>query len=184
MSPNPRTQRSVAGMAGALIVVVALVVTVVLIRSSGQKPTPIQTADWQAWVKAGRADGKLALLAPSRLPEGWRATSAAYGSGTRPQWRMGMLTGSKRFVGVAESLASTDDLVQEYVDENAEQGDDVTFGGSTWQTWTDTGGDYAVVRTLSTPSGSQERVIVYGSAPDRSIRDFAATLSVEAAPAD
>jgi hypothetical protein len=180
---NPRAQRSVAGMVGALIVVVVLVVAVVGIRSAGQKSTPIETADWQAWVKAGRADGKLTVLAPSRLPSGWRATSAAYESGTTPQWRMGMLTEAKKFVGVAESLEPTDDMVQEYVDENAERGGDVTFAGGTWQTWTDAGGDYAVVRTLATPSGEQERLIVYGSAPDTSIRDFAGSLSADSGAA-
>ncbi len=170
-------------MAGALVVVVGLVVAVVVIRSAGQEPTPLPAADWQAWVKSGRADGKLAVMAPARLPDGWRATSAAYESGTAPLWRMGMLTGSKKFVGLAESAASTEDLVQEYVDENAERGDDVTIEGETWQSWTDAGGDYAVVRTLATPSGGQERVLVYGSAPDGAIRDFAGSLSSQVVPA-
>jgi hypothetical protein len=180
---NPRTQRSVAGMVGALIVVVALVVAVVAFRSAGQKSTPIETADWQAWVKAARADGKLTVLAPSRLPGGWRATSATYESGTNPQWRMGMLTDGKKFVGVVESLEPTDHLVEEYVDDNAEHGDDVTFAGGTWQTWTDAGGDYAVVRTLATPSGAQQRVMVYGSAPDATVRQFAESLSTDSVPA-
>jgi hypothetical protein len=169
-------------MVGALVVVVALVVAVVGIRSASQKSTPIETADWQAWAKAGRADGKLAMLAPTRLPSGWRATSATYESGTSPQWRMGMLTDAKKFVGLEESLEPTDRLVQEYVDENAERGDDVTFAGATWQTWTDAGGDYAVIRTLATPSGEQERLLVYGSAADQEIRDFAGTLSTGSAP--
>jgi hypothetical protein len=178
----PRPPRTVAGMVGALIVVVALGVLWVEVGGSDEKPTEVASADWQAWAKAGRADGKLTVLAPAQLPNGWRATSAAYESGSAPLWRMGMLTGAKKFVGLAESAASTDDLVQEYVDENAERGGDVTVAGETWQSWTDSGGDYAVVRTLATPSGGQERVLVYGSAPDGAIRDFAASLSAQVVP--
>ena len=172
-----RPPRTVAGMVGALIVVVALGVLWVEVGGSDEKPTPVTSADWRAWAKSGRADGKLTVLAPDRLPSGWRATSATYQSGNAPQWRMGMLTGAGKFVGVEESLEPTEDLVREYVDEDAEQGDDVTIAGQTWQTWTDAGGDYAVVRTLTTPIGEQERILVYGSAPDATIRDFTATLA-------
>jgi len=94
---NPRTQRSFAGMAGALIVVFVLVVAVVWIRSTGQKATPVQTVDWAAWVKAGRAEQELALFAPTQLPRGWRATSAQYvGGASDPRWHLGLLTDSGR----------------------------------------------------------------------------------------
>jgi hypothetical protein len=179
----PRPPRTVAGMVGALIVVVGLVVAVVAIRSAGQEPTPVKTADWQAWANAGRADGQLAVLAPPALPTGWVATSATYRSGTSPEWRIGMLTASRKFVGLEESLESTEDLVEEYVDEDAERGDDVTVAGEAWETWTDAHGDYALVRTLAAPTGGQERILVYGSAPDAAIRDFAGTLSTDVLPA-
>lgn len=179
---NPRTQRSVAGMVGALIVVVLVALLWVKVGGSDEKPTPLPAVDWQAWVKAGRADGKLVVLAPARLPAEWRATSATYESGNAPQWRMGMLTDTRKFIGIEESLRPTEDLVHEYVDENAERGDETTVAGATWQTWTDAGGDYALVRTLTTPTGEQERVLVYGSAPGPAIRDFVETLSGKRSP--
>jgi len=175
---NPRTQRSFAGMAGALIVVFVLVVAVVWIRSTGQKATPVQTVDWAAWVKAGRAEQELALFAPTQLPRGWRATSAQYvGGASDPRWHLGLLTDSGRYVGVEESKASTRDLVEQYVDAAAVRGKDVTVGGQAWQTWTDAGGDYALVRAVEVGGRPYESVLVGGSASPAAVRSFAGALA-------
>lgn len=173
---NPRTQRSVAGMVGALIVVVTLGVVWVKIGGSDEKPTPIPTVDWAAWVKAGRADKQLRMLAPEKLPSGWRATSANYAAGVQAHWHLGMLTDSGKYVGLEESRASTQNLVEEYVDADAVRGKDVTVAGETWQTWTDAGGDYALVRAIGAGGTTQETVLVGGSAAEAAIRDFAESL--------
>ncbi len=141
----------------------------------------IPAADWAGWVRTARADGKLVTYVPDPVPSGWRVTSARYETGVSPHWHVGMLTPGK-YVGVEESRASTEDLVGQFVDENATQGKDVTVDGTTWQTWTDSGGDYALVRTTKAPDGQQQRVLVYGSAPDAEIRDLAASLSATAVP--
>lgn len=174
---NPRTQRSVAGMVGALIVVVAIGLVWVKIGGSGQKATPIQTVDWAAWVKAGRTDQQLMVFAPATLPSGWRATSVDYGAGAAAHWHLGMLTDTGKYVGIEESRASTQDLAQQYVDENAVRGDDVSVAGETWQTWTDAGGDYALVRSVPVDGQPAESVLVGGSAAQDAIRDFAGSLT-------
>ena len=174
---NPRPARSVAGMVGALIVVVAIGVVWVKIGGSDEKPTPVRTVDWAVWVKAGRADQQLSLFAPATLPTGWRATSAGYVSGTDAHWHLGLLTDSAKYVGIEESRASTEDLVEQYVDQDAVRGKDVTLGGETWQTWTDAGGDYALVRAVEVGGRPYESVLVGGSAAEAAIRQFAGTLT-------
>src|SRR3954454_14914078 len=174
---NPRTQRSFAGMAGALIVVFVLVVAVVWIRSTGQRATPVQTADWAAWVKACRAEQELYLFAPTQLPHGWRATSAQYTAGSDPRWHLGLLTDAGKYVGVEESRASTRDLAEQYVDGAAVRGKDVTVGGQAWQTWPDAGGDYALVRAIAVDGRPYESVLVGGSASPQAVRSFAGTLT-------
>jgi hypothetical protein len=174
---NARTQRSFAGMAGALIVVFVLVVAVVWIRSTGQRATPVKTVDWTAWVKAGRAEQALGIFAPSRLPQGWRATSAQYAGGGEPRWHLGLLTDSGKYVGVEESRASTRDLAEQYVDAAAARGKDVTVDGQTWQVWTDAGGDYALVRPVEVGGRPYESVLVGGSASPAAVRSFAGTLT-------
>lgn len=174
---QPSYQRSTSGMVAAMIVIVVVVLGWVLFRAvTSDKPeTPVRTVEWTSWVSAARQDGALAVLAPERLPEGWRATSAKYDAGMAPQWRLGMLTEDGRFVGLVQSRATVDDLVAAHVDENAEQGPDVEIAGHTWQSWSDSGGDYGLSRTVE-HGQLVDAVLVYGSAPEKQIRDFAASL--------
>ena len=174
-----RYQRSSGGLIGALIVTVAVVVAFVSFRAftSDDKPTPVRAIDYSAAVEGARADGKLTVLAPDRLPLGWKATSATYTRGVSPTWHLGMLTGDTKYVGVEEARESVDDLVEEHVDENAQRGEDVTIGSQKWQTWTDSDGDYAVARALDGPKGAEESVLVVGSAPERQVRQLAGSLT-------
>jgi len=174
-----RYQRSSGGLIGALIVTVGAVVAFVVFRAltSDDEPTPVRAIDYSAAVQGARTDGKLTVLAPDRLPLGWKATSATYTRGVSPTWHLGMLTDDTKYVGVEEARESIDDLVEEHVDENAQRGKDVTIGAEKWQTWTDSEGDYAVARALDGPKGAEESVLVVGSAPDREVRQIAESLT-------
>ncbi len=141
------------------------------------QPTPVQTVDYSVSMKAGRADKKLLVLAPDRLPSGWKVTSAAYTTGMSPSWHLGILTGERKYVGLEEARSSIEDLVNEHVDANAVRGKDVTVAGETWQSFTDAGGDYAVARSLKDGKKTVESWVVVGSAPEKQIRDFAASLA-------
>lgn len=174
---NPRTQRSVAGMVGALIVVVAIGLLWVEVGGSGQKDTPVRTVDWAAWVKAGRSDQQLMVFAPTKLPSDWRATSVDYTAGVAAHWHLGLLTDAGKYVGIEESRGSAQDLAEQYVDEEAVRGADVTVAGEKWQTWTDAGGDYALVRSIAVGGQPYETVLVGGSGPPDAIRRFTATLT-------
>jgi len=174
-----RYQRSSGGLIGALIVTVGAVVAFVVFRAltSDDETTPVRAIDYSAAVQGARADGKLTVLAPDRLPLGWKATSATYNRGVSTTWHLGILTGDTKYVGVEEARESIDDLVEEHVDENAKRGKDVTIGGQKWQTWTDTDGDYAVARAVDGPKGAEESVLVVGSAPERQVRQLAGSLT-------
>jgi hypothetical protein len=169
-----RYQRSSSGLIGALIVTVAAVVAFVAFRAltSDDEPTPVRAIDYSASVQGARTDGKLTVLAPDRLPLGWKATSATYSRGVSPTWHLGMLTGDDKYVGVEEARESIENLVEEHVDENARREKDVTIGGEKWQTWTDSEGDYAVARALDGPKGAEESVLVVGTA-----RELAGSLT-------
>jgi hypothetical protein len=173
-----RYQRSTGGLLGAMVIIVVAVVGFAALNAlkNDHPATPVQTVDYHSMVKGGRADGKLLVMAPADLPQGWKATSAEYQTGVSPTWHLGTLTDQGRYVGVEEGRQSVQDLVEEHVDENAVQGKDVTIGGRTFQTWTDSGGDYAVSRTVRVDGAPYEAWLVVGSAPATSIRDFAATL--------
>jgi len=165
-------------MSGIVALAVALVAAIgwYYVGRPDESAQPVKTADWSAWVKAGRADDALLLHAPDALPDGWRATLASYQGGNQARWRLGLLTDDGKYVGVEETYDRADDLVEQYVDKNAVQGPDVTINGTTWQSWTDSGGDYAVSVDITVPGGRSESVLVLGSAPDEEIRAFAESL--------
>ena len=173
-----RYQRSSGGLVGALLVTVLAVIAFVLFRGfiRDDAPTPVRAVDYMTAVKAARADQQLLVLAPDRLPLGWKMTSATYTDGPSPTWHLGALTADTKYVGVEEARTSIEDLVEEHVDAAAQQGKDVAIGGETWQTWTDAGGDYAVARSLAAGGGRTESVLVVGTAPEQQIRDYAGTL--------
>ena len=174
-------------MSGIIALAVALIVAVgwYFINRGDTSSRPQQTqspAEVATWVKGARSDGKLVTFAPASFPKGWDVTSARYLTGVAAHWHLGLLTDGGKYVGVEESLDPTQELIDQYVDSEATQGKDVSIGGVTWKSFTDGGGDYALIRTVTSPKGEQERLLVVGSAPDGDIRDFAATLSATASP--
>ena len=62
-----------------------------------------------------------------------------------------------------------DDLLTQYVDESPRQGDDASpengLGATSWQTWSDAGGDLAFSTELSSGPLAGQTLLVYGSAP-------------------
>ncbi len=173
-----RYERTSGGLVGAMVVTVLAVLAFVAFRAvtTDKEPTPVRAVDYTSAVTRARADQQLVVLAPERLPLGWKATSATYEGGVTPTWHLGLLTDNARYVGLEEARASIADLVDEHVDADAERGQDVTIAGETWQTWTDSGGDYAVARTLRSGEPTAESLLVVGTATEVEIRDFAATL--------
>ncbi|GAB3031769.1 hypothetical protein GCM10011376_25180 [Nocardioides flavus (ex Wang et al. 2016)] len=171
-----RYTRSFSGMTGALIVTVIVVLAFVTWRGlfrTDVDDTPV-AVDWQESVElAEQAD--LEVVHPRELPAGWIATSVDLSAGDDPRWGMGVLTDEGRFVGIRQQDTSVDDLVEVYVDEEAEAGEDATVSsgvGDTWQTWSDEGGD----RGYSTELGD-EALLVYGSAPAEDIETFLGLLT-------
>ena len=173
-----RYQRSSGGLLGAMVVCVLAVVAFWGLNAlkTDHESTPVRAVDYTAMMRAGRADHKLLVMAPSSLPRGWKATSATYQTGVSPTWHLGMLTSEGKYVGVEEALGGVQDLVDQHVDTDAVQGKDVTIDGQTYQTWTDAKGDYALSRTIRAAGTVRESYVVVGSAPAATIREFAKTL--------
>ena len=80
------------------------------------------------------------------------------------------------YIGVEEARGGAQDLVEEHVDPDAVQGKDVTIGGVEFQTWTDAGGDYALSHEVGSGDTPTESWLVVGTAPEATIRDYAARL--------
>ncbi len=142
-----RYQRSFGGLIGAMLVLVAVVMAFVAFRSvvRNDPPDPVKPVEYFTSAEYARTQVDYPLLAPRELPTGWIATSVTFTPGEEEAWHLGMLTEERRYVGLEQARRTLADMVEQHVDPEAEQGEDVTVEGETWQTWTDDT-DTALVR--------------------------------------
>jgi hypothetical protein len=172
-----RYTRSFSGMTGALIVTVVFVLAFVTWRGlfRGDTDDTPAAVDWEASVRLAEDAGYRAVH-PRELPAGWIATSVdPLFARDDPRWGLGVLTDDGSFIGIRQQDASVAELVEEYVDEKADAGEDATVTSEitdTWQTWSDEGGDHG----FSTELGD-EALLVYGSAPVADIEAYLGVLT-------
>ena len=169
-----RYTRSINGMVGAMLVVFLVVVAFVVFRDAVRSDvtTTVEDVDYVQPAAFAQEQAGFEILAPSALPEGWRSTSVRYVPGIDERWHLGMLTGEGRYVGVEQASATEENLVEAHVDEEAARGEAVTIAGERWQTWTDEGGDLALVR-----QGEDVTTLVVGhEVPLEELVEFTASL--------
>jgi len=172
-----RYERSFAGMIGALIVTVLVIVAYVAFRAlvRDTPATEVEPVDYLEAVEGAQVQG-LDVAYPPSLPDGWVATSVDLAPTDPPRWSLGVLTDDGDFVGLRQEDASPSTLAKTYVDENAVAGDDVTLDSTlatTWGTWSDDGGDHALVAEID----GLGTVMVYGSAPESVLEDYTESLT-------
>jgi hypothetical protein len=174
MSERPgRYQRSFSGMVGAMIVLVLVVGLFVAFRAINrdQPENTVDAVDYSRPAEFAREQARFPLLAPAELPEGWRATSVRFTNGRDQAWHVGFLTGADQYVGLEQADESAEDLVEEHVDANASEGAPVTVDGEEWRSWTDGGGDTALVRETG-----QVTTLVVGTVDRETLVEFVHTL--------
>lgn len=135
-------------MIGALVVLLAVVGVYTLMQSLNrpEPPNPVQTVDYRRDVSYAKAQAGFDLVAPAALPAGWKATTVNFTDGARAHWHLGCLTDKGRYVGLEQGDEPVADMVKAYVDAQPARGRATTIDGSRWATYTDGGGDLALVR--------------------------------------
>jgi hypothetical protein len=174
MSERPgRYQRSFSGMVGAMIVLVLVVAVFVAFRAINrtEPENTVEAVDYSQPAEFAREQARFPLLAPAELPEGWRATSVRFDNGRDQAWHVGFLTGADDYVGLEQADESAERLVEEHVDEDATEREPVTVDGEEWQSWTDDGGDTALVRETD-----EITTLVVGTVEQETLVEFVHTL--------
>jgi hypothetical protein len=174
MSEQPgRYQRSFAGMIGAMVVLVLVVGAFVVFRNAVREEpgNPVEAVEIERPVEYARSEADFDLLAPDELPDGWIATSVRFTRGEEQGWHLGLLTDEERYVGLEQSPRPATDVVEEFVDEEATEGDEVTVGGESWQSWTDAEDDLALVR-----EDGDVTTLVVGRVQQETLEELIATL--------
>ncbi len=173
-----RYTRSFGGLVGAMLVLL-LAVTIFLVFREAFRTTPrfeVEPVDYLEVVEVVQAeDGQ--IVYPAELPDGWVAKNVQYSPGERPVWTLAMDTADGSFVGIRQEDEDAEDLVEEWIDENAADDGSAEVDSpvaTTWQVWSDEGGDLG----YSTEVGGQT-VLVYGSASAADQEALLALLTTE-----
>lgn len=169
-----RYNRSFGGLLGSLLVLVLVVVGYVVIRAVAlpDRETSEPTVDYAKVVEPAKKAARFDLVAPSRLPDGWRATSVRFDPGPPQHWHLGVLTPEQHYVGLEQGDRSRAQMVEEYVDGAASRGAAVDVAGRPWSTYTDVGGDLALVRR----QGRATTVVVGHDVSRSQLVSYAASL--------
>ena len=180
MSERPgRYERSTSGMVGALIVTVLVILGVVAFRACNTTDPEVrpQHVDYLSQVRYAQRTGA-ELVYPSSLPAGWFATKIDLSLGSKPELTLSMLTDSGsdgQYVGFLQSPVPVPELLTTYVDPSPTSGPDVETPGGVvthWQTWTDAGGDTALVARWHGRS-----LMVFGGASQGELEQLAGSLT-------
>jgi hypothetical protein len=143
-----RYQRSGVGMIGALVVLLVLIGGYVALRSltSNDPVRVVKAVDYRQTAAFARRSADFHVLVPGRLPAGWRVTTVSYRPAPAQHWHLGALTDKGRYVGLEQGAEPVRSMVGTYVDQDAVAGRGADVAGSTWRSWTDSGGDLAFTR--------------------------------------
>ena len=129
---------------------------------------PAPTVDYETAAESSRTIADFDLLAPTSLPEGWRATSVRYRTGS---WHLGVLTDDDEYIGLEQVRGSTGRAIGRFAKGSRAAGE-VTIADATWSRRIGPDDDITYVR----PDGNMA-VLVTGSAPRDDVERYISSLS-------
>jgi hypothetical protein len=167
--------RSVSGLLGALLAVLALIIAIWGLSRFQHRdvPNPARTIDYTSDLSVARKSAPFDVLAPRPAPSGWRATSARFdGQGPTVSWHLGFLTPAGQYVGLEQGNAAAAGFIRAHTAAD-QPGSPVSINGQQWQTLSSSGGsEHALLQTQRNVT-----TLVTGTAPLDQLRRFAASLS-------
>ncbi|CAM3439786.1 hypothetical protein NODU109028_16960 [Nocardioides dubius] len=168
-----------SGMIGAMLVTVLVVAAYVAFRAINRDDLELEREpiDYLPVVSALQEAGNDGIAYPPTLPNGWNAVDAKQ---TPEGWALDLYTSQNRYLGLRQQDRQLRDMVAEFLDGEAEEGDEVEIPGDlgpTWQTFSDRDGDHAIATKVG-----EEYVVVFGSIDLDQIKVFAGSLTTEPLP--
>ncbi len=166
-----------AGMVGAMIVLVGCVIAFVVFRETTRDVPELEpeAIDWTTAVVSIQSQGH-EVAHPAELQDGWIATTIEFLPTEPVTFGLNLLTDEGRFVGLRQEDQRLEDLLETFVDDEAVEGDAVQIEGDLggeWQSFEDEGGDTALVLDRK-----DHYLMVFGSADEDVLVDFASTLTL------
>ena len=130
--------------------------------------SPVKAIDYVSVVDSARPAADFALLAPARLPEGWKATSARF---TERSWHLGVLTDDEEYIGLEQTKTGMARTVDRFAGGSTSAGS-TRIGGQTWRVRTGPDGDTVFVRREAGLTS-----LVRGTAPRAVVDAYVSSLA-------
>lgn len=128
----------------------------------------VKTVDYASIVRSARPAAEFALLAPSSLPAGWKATSARFEPSS---WHLGVLTQDEDYIGLEQTKGSIEPTVDRFAEGSTSAGN-VTIDAEVWSVRTGPDGNTTFVRNEAGLT-----TLVTGTAPRQAVEAYVASLS-------
>jgi hypothetical protein len=175
---SARYERSAAGMVGAMMITLLLILAFVAFRAINRNDVSVEPDDVDyLQVVTELQDGSgLDPAHPPALPAGWTATRAIFDADNHA-WELDLLTDEQRYIGVRQAEMREKDLIEEYVDPDGEPEGITGLGGELnleWEGWRVDNDD-----TAFTTTHRGMGLLVFGSAPAAQVKQLAASLVVD-----
>jgi hypothetical protein len=177
------TRQATAGdMIRSLALIVIPLVVIAIIFTDVPDDHPVKEVDWKPVLATAQKQAPFDVLAPTNLPEGWRATRVNWVPQGRPYlngeasprnlWQIGFLSPDDVYIDLNQGDARPQEMVDQQSREGMPDGNSV-IGGQTWQRLVSPDG-----RTRSLVlGGSSATVVVSADLPYEALEAYASTLS-------
>jgi Protein of unknown function (DUF4245) len=177
------TRQATAGdMVRSLALIVIPLVAIAIIFTNVPDDHPVEEVDWKPVLATARKQAPYAVLAPTNLPQGWRATRVNWVPQGRPYldgeasprnlWQIGFLTPEEVYIDLNQGDIRPEEMVDQQSLEGTPDGNSV-IAGETWQRLVSPDG-----RTRSLVlRGPAATTIVSANLPYEGLEAYASTLS-------
>jgi uncharacterized protein DUF4245 len=129
---------------------------------------PTHPVDYRSAVESSRKVADFDLLAPTKLPQGWRATSVRFDPDA---WHLGVLTADDDYVGLEQVRTGEKRAIERFAEGSRADGS-ATIDGVTWSRRSGPGDDTTYVRREGDMT-----IVVTGTAPRDDIERYVSSLS-------
>ena len=177
------TKQATAGdMIRSLALIVIPLAVIAIIFTNVPDEAPVEEVDWKPVLATARQQAPYEVLAPTNLPEGWRATRVNWVPLGRPYlngeasprnlWQIGFLTPQEVYIDLTQGDMRAQEMVDQQSREGTPDGNSV-IAGLTWQRLVSPDG-----RTRSLVlRGPATTAIVSANLPYDALEAYATTLS-------
>jgi hypothetical protein len=169
-------------MIRSLAVILIPLVVITIIFTNTPDDHPVKEVDWKPVLTTAQKEAPFEVLAPTNLPEGWRATRVTWvpqgepylngEASPRNLWQIGFLTPEDVYIDLNQGDARPQELVDQQSQAGTPDGSSIVAG----QTWERLVSPDSRTRSLVL-RGRDSITIVSANLPYEALEAYASTLS-------